>query len=357
MWIEQLTIKNCRSLKDINLTFSPHLNLIIGENASGKTSLLEALTLLSNGKSFRTSHISELISHDESSVLVSSRINTKDGQSHIGFDKSSKKTKIRINKQDIYSQAELSLYLPITAIHPGSIELITGSPSLRRAYIDWVVFYLFPDFLDKWKEYRHILKQRNICLKQPKHRYALAKWTNELVTLQPVINNYRVKALKLIQPVLSSVSKNLLGEDEVSLTLTTGFPKDQSLDHDELLDFYIEKEFSDIKSQRTLSGIHAADIKIKIGSKPAKECASRGQLKLLVISLLLTQSAVINTSHEKGLLIIDDLAAELDQHNKEKLLKYLSTLNQQLVITSTNHINLGEIPHKVFHVKHGILSR
>ena len=181
MWIKNITINNCRSLKSVSLELSSDLNMIVGPNASGKTSLLEALNILSKGRSFRTSHIDEVITETKESVLISAAIvdngelkhegkpKVKKTTSQIGIEKSKTKTKIRINKQDVYTQAELSSHLPITVIHPNSIDLITGSPAVRRSYLDWIAFYIYPDFLKQWKKYQHILRQRNICLKSPKH--------------------------------------------------------------------------------------------------------------------------------------------------------------------------------------------
>ena len=359
MWIEKLNVQNCRLLKDISLELSPDLNIIIGENASGKTSLLEALNLLASGKSFRTSHISEVISHNKESVLVSAKINIEESTSQIGIEKNQKKTKIRINHKDVFSQAELSLFLPISSIHPESISLITGSPSLRRSYIDWIAFYLYPSFHGKWRKYRHILKQRNLCLKNKKHFYALNQWTEELAKLQPEIHSYRKDALLKISPVLSDISNKLLGTDKVELTLKAGFPSELNIEKDgyeKIITFYKSKEDYDLKVQRTVYGIHSADIKITLGDKPAKESASRGQLKLLAISMLLAQSRIINKENNNSVLLIDDLAAELDSENKQKLLNYLSSLKQQLVITSTHKIELKNIKSKMFHVKHGVFN-
>ena len=354
MRIETLKIKNCRLLHNVSLELSPHLNIIIGKNASGKTSLLESLSLLSTGKSFRTIHISELISHSKKEVLVSSHIIKPSGESsHIGIQKSAKQTKIRIDKKDIYSQAELSVHLPVTIIHPDSINLITGSPNIRRSYLDWIIFYRHPDFHKTWKEYRHVLKQRNSCLKDPQHYYALDQWTEALVKLQPVINNFRLAALDKLCPILNEITYQLLGVKNISLSLHTGFPHQLTLEKNKLLDFYKEREAYDKKIHRTSSGVHSADIKITINDKPAKESASRGQLKLLTIALLLAQSKAIQKADDTGLILIDDLASELDKKNKKILLQYLSHLNQQLIITSTNKLKLNNIKHKVFHVKHG----
>ena len=361
MLIKNITINDCRLLNSIYLEFSPDLNIIVGPNASGKTSLLEALNILSKGRSFRTSHIKEVISNDKDSVLVSAEIvensNLNEVLSNIGIEKSSHKTKIRINKQDVYTQAELSSYLPITIIHPNSIDLITGSPAIRRSYLDWIAFYVFPEFLSIWKKYQHILRQRNICLKSPKHAYSLDKWTEELVLLQPDLIRYRSNVINLLQPIVDEIADQLLTGLNIQLNLKTGFPKDLQLDAKSLLEYYKQKQDYEFKVKRTTAGSHRADFNILINGTPAIESASRGQLKLLAICLLLAQSNSISvTSLGQGVLLIDDLAAELDSDNKLLLLKYLSKLNKQLIITSTSAIEIDSINSKVFHVKHGSFS-
>ena len=124
-----------------------------------------------------------------------------------------------------------------------------------------------------------------------------------------------------------------------------------------MLDYYKQKQDYELKVKRTTAGSHRADFTILMNSTPAIETASRGQLKLLAICLLLAQSkSISNTIHGEGILLIDDLAAELDTENKEILLQYLSKLNKQLIITSTNEIKFSGIQSKVFHVKHGTIT-
>ncbi len=360
MWIKNITLQSCRSIQSASLNLTPDFNIIVGPNASGKTSLLEALNILSKGRSFRTSHIDEVISEGSSTILVSaSTVFGKDSNttSQIGIEKNRHKTKIRINKQDVYTQAELSSYLPITVIHPNSIDLITGSPAVRRSFLDWIAFYIFPDFLSKWKKYQHILRQRNICLKSPKHAYSLEKWTIELVQLQPELIQYRQQVLQLLQPIVDEISKSLLKNIKIDLELKTGFPKDLELDTESLLSYYKDKQNYEMKVKRTTAGSHRADFNILMNSSPAVESASRGQLKLLAICLLLSQSnSISKTDTGEGILLIDDLAAELDSENREILLNYLSMINKQIIITSTNNINISGITSKVFHVKHGVFT-
>lgn len=355
MWIKQLNVKNCRLIEKTSIQFAPKINIITGDNASGKTSLLEALNLLSSGRSFRTSHISNVISHNQETVVVSAKVHTRSKSSHIGIEKSSSKTQIRIDKQNVYSQAELSRHLAITIIHPDSIQLITGAPSRRRAYIDWITFYLFSDFYPKWKAYRHILKQRNLCLKNKKHRYALDKWTQELVSLQPDIIKYRAAAIDKLAPLFKETASQLLGNTDIMITLKSGLPDNIELDKESLLAHYQSKIDTDSKLQRTTTGVHRADLKILIDSKPAEESASRGQLKLLSIALLLSQSRAIKSEMQgKGILLFDDFSAELDSYNQKGLLNYLIGLDQQIILTTTQKdIDFPCIENKMFHVEHG----
>ncbi|KAG1707626.1 DNA replication and repair protein RecF [Nymphon striatum] len=337
MWVETLKIHNCRILREVDIEFSPSLNIINGQNGSGKTSLLEALTLLSKGRSFRTSRIAEVINYDKSSVLIASTIQSNSGIiTKIGIEKLVGKTHIRINQKDIHSQSELSRFLPITVIHPDSIKLITGSPSERRAYIDWLCFYSFPSFYENWKSYQHILKQRNSCLKNKAHRYALSTWTDKLIDLQPVIHDFRSKALDKLKPQMIDIASELLGDVSCDIELKSGVPLNVEFDKQGLSDFYAEKVETDIKFGRTNSGVHRADLNISLNGIPAVQSASRGQLKLLSISLLLAQSNAINSKGDKGIIIIDDVAAELDEANKNNLLNYLQELNQQLILTNTD---------------------
>ena len=355
MWIKKLTVNNCRLLENESIVFSQDCNLIVGKNASGKTSLLESLSILSSGRSFRTSHISEVITHDQNSVLIAAELCENESLIKIGIEKNKDKTKIRINHQDIYSQAELSSKLPITLIHPASIDLITGPPSLRRAYLDWIAFYLFPDFHVKWKKYQHILKQRNLCLKNTKHSYALDMWTAELVSSQPDLTAYREEVVNLLKSQLNRIGNILFENKNIDIELSTGFPKDTQINKASLLEFYESRKENDLKFKRTTYGIHKADLKIHIDKTAASESASRGQLKLLAVCLLLSQSDTIGTS-SKGILLIDDLAAELDSINRSKLLQYLSTLDKQLIITTTKESDFKKIKHHLFHVKHGKVS-
>ena len=361
MWIKKLSVCNCRIIKNVNLELSPGINLIIGDNASGKTSLLEALSLLSTGRSFRSTYINDVIATGSDSILVTAKLanDNCDEPIHIGVQKTAKETTIRMNQQDIKSQSALSRHIPLTVIHPASTELISGGPKHRRSYIDWITFYLFPEYVLLWKSYKHILKQRNSCLKFAKHRASLSYWTEELIKLQPDIHHYRTQSLKKLHTIIKDVTVVLLKDHEIELELISGLPSTSSfsLEQNDLINFYAQKLDYDLTTKRTNYGIHRSDINIKLNGSDAKKSASRGQLKILAISLLIAQTQVISSEQGKGMLLIDDLDAELDQANKSILINYLISLDQQLIITSTKDLEIEASNLKMFHVKHGVVEK
>jgi DNA replication and repair protein RecF len=335
-------VHNCRIIHSAEFALEPSINIFYGQNASGKSSILEALSLLARGRSFRTPRIQEVIHHDAQEILVNARI--EQGQLStaypIGIRKSVTETRIRIQHSNIKQQAELSTHLPLTLIHPNSVELLTGSPSGRRAFLDWIAFYRFADFHSHWKQYQRVLKQRNACLRDNKQRSSLPYWTEQLIALQPILQRFRQQALQALQQTLS-ISDDLLQMPSLPhLQLSTGYPQDVDIfEADQLRQFLLARTDNELKQGLSLYGAHRADLKILLAGQPIHQVASRGQLKLLTVGLLLAQShAISELSTKRGIIAIDDLAAELDEPNQQTLYKILCSTQQQLMITGTRPI-------------------
>lgn len=358
MKLVDISIENCRKISRSTLTLSPSLNLIVGDNGSGKTSVVEAFSILSSGRSFRTHRIGDVITRSEKNLLITSTLKTDDVISHIGIEKSAQETRIRINKQDVRSQAELSHFLPVTIIHPDSIKLIVGSPAERRSYLDWIGFYLIPEYHQLWKQHQRILKQRNAYLRLQKVSGDFDYWTKELIVAQAKIYDKRLFIVSLLGSEIDFFRRMLLPENQISLMLSNGFSASDTLDNLNTLDFYQSKLQQELKMKRTLYGVHKSDMKIELDNVPANTSASRGQLKLIAISLLLAQSTIIKQRDKlSGLIIVDDMTSELDEANQQILLNTLSSLEQQVILTAPVLSEaLLRQKAKMFHVKHGVVS-
>ena len=365
MWLKTIRVQHCRIINDTQLTLSPRLNLIIGDNASGKSSLLEALCILSRGRSYRTTRIHEVIRHQEKSLLCTAKLHYahQDKVISMGIEKTAKHTTIRINQETVKRQATLSKTLPITVIHPDSVDLVTGSPRLRRAFIDWIAFYQNPDFYILWQKYKRILKQRNYCLRDRSQAYALPYWTEQLIQYQAPLHQYRLDALEALQKNFGHYQTGLWEDAQVTLSLSTGLPQDIDI-HDTvaLETLFANRLEQDIKTHKTFYGVHRSDLHIRINAHMATKVVSRGQLKMLSILLLIAQSAsVSNEVAEKGIIAIDDLTAELDSNNRQRLLDLLLQTQQQLIMTSTPNglecINVDTVEKRMFQVKQGVFTQ
>lgn len=375
MWLKQLTIANCRIITDQRLVLSPQINLIVGANASGKTSILEALSILAFGRSFRSARAADVITHQQDSLITSAHLCTTPFVAHsdnhhdhtdddelmrIGVQKTRMATYIRINRQTVKSQASLSKQLPLTIIHPTSYELITGGASIRRKYIDWIAFYSDPNFHRTWLTYHALLKQRNAALKQPKLYYAIDHLTEQLCALQPVIYQTRQQVLTQLQQTIAEQAPDFLKTVLPELKITSGYPADVSMDQEALYTFHQTRIDHEKQKGRTLFGAHIANLDIRLQGVRLAKVASRGQIKLVTLMLLIARTLTLShMGRSAGIIAIDDLDSELDTAHQQQLIDFLLSLKQQLLITTTRPDVVEKFAHcdyKMFHVKQGAIN-
>ncbi|WP_338040281.1 AAA family ATPase [Methylocucumis oryzae] len=171
MSLIKLDIHHVRNIQHITLTPCPGINIILGENASGKSSLLEAIFILGRAKSFRTPSIKSVIQQQHSQLIVTGQTQQPDGRiQHIGIQLDGKAIEIRINQQSGQTRSDLAYALPLQFIQPKSYELLDGSAKFRREFLDWGVFNDTPRFLPAWRNYKKALMQRNFLLKTKTYR-------------------------------------------------------------------------------------------------------------------------------------------------------------------------------------------
>jgi DNA replication and repair protein RecF len=347
MHIKLLRVENFRNLKSVHIEPHPRLNFFYGDNGAGKTSLLEALVVVSRGKSFKTAHIEELSGADATPfrVFLESRFGQQDHK--IGLERSGKNWKARLDGQDVPMLSVLTRQLPMVLMEPNSHLLISGSPEGRRRFLDWGVFHVEPLFLDCWRRYARVLKQRNAALRA-KQVHVLDSLDHLAATLGEQLNSYRLAYFhRLVAAFLQQ--GEVEGAPELKGVLLGFQPgwKGESL-----LDGLARTRSRDLETGATGEGPHRADVVFSKDQKEVRSLFSRGEQKSLVASLLLKQAELLASQGEPPLVLLDDLASEFDeQHFASVLLRALACAGQVWVTGTSAPAPAPE--HKVFHVKHG----
>lgn len=356
MRLKQLHIKNFRNIENIQLTPVQGVNLIIGDNASGKTSLLEAIYYLSHIRSFRTPNVTDLILRNSPYLQLVANIETSNSLIiPFGIRRSRNKSEIRVNKQPVKRVSDIAAQFPVLSIHPDSYKLITGSPSYRRQYLDWGVFHVEHGFFKSWQRFKKALLQRNAALKSKQQLDICQLWNSEICLTANYIDKLRQQYIKKLAPYLQALNHQFFLGDIVEIEYKRGWHDDTELS--ELLTDNLYKER--LKGY-TSYGPHRAEISIKVNGQSAQTCISRGQQKTLVALMRLAQAQQFTESTGKScVLLYDDLAAELDTKHRNLILDVLSNMNIQLFLTAIeeSQIDLSAwLVKKMFHVEHGQLK-
>jgi len=357
MTLQKLDIYAVRNIQNDTIFPAPGINFFYGENASGKSAVIEAVFILGRAKSFRSATISQVINFAQNHLIVSAHTLQMNGSSiHIGIQLDGKSFCCRINQQSTQKRSDLAYVLPLQIIHPKSYELLDAGPQLRREFLDWGVFNEDKKFLPVWRNFKKALSQRNSLLKARQSEH-INVWDNELVNYGTIVNSYRHLYLQKFKPVFTDIIDRFLDIDDVDIKLISGW--DTSIDFQQVLTKDLEK---DLRYGFTHSGPHRGDFQLLVNNRLAKDFVSRGQLKLLVMSLKLAQVQLLtNELSNVGCFLIDDFAAELDVTNRAKLLHYLSEMDCQTFITAAQISDFGDLTniknYKMFHVEHGNIKQ
>lgn len=353
MQIDKLCLRNLRNIREANLNLNNKTNVIIGENAAGKTTVLEAIDVLSRGKSFRTNKTENLVTNGEKEFYVGAA--TSASQKKLEIKKSKNKTQILIDGKEENKQSKIAERLAVQTIHPGSHAIIEGAPSERRAFIDWGLFHVEHNFKEEWSEYQKILKQRNEALKarDPSEKI----WMEKLAPLGESISSSRKKYVESLQESLFAIQNQILPDVELSFSYENGWGTNKLF-----LDVLKERKEVDYDKGYTSCGPQNADLKIILNNKEAQKICSRGQQKLIANIMLLSQAKdFFEKKSFPSIILVDDLSAELTLEVQEKLLERLFETKSQIFLTALNDSVLAEIlcemDSGVFHVEHGEITQ
>ena len=361
MSLRRLDITHFRNLESLRLQPGPGINLIIGENGAGKTSILEAISLLSTGRSFRSSRTPAIISFDQDAYTLFAEVFNPLARHQqlipVGISRNRQgEQQIRVAGQQARSASQLAELLPVQTINSEAFQLLEGSPKVRRQFVDWGVFHVEHAFFNIWQAGQKALKQRNKLLKYGKMHGSgqLDIWDEALAGYAEQIDRLRARYIEQLIPEFEHTLSALAFSDQVSLSYYRGW--DRQTDCLTVLQQNREKDWA---LGFTQSGPHRADLKIRVNKLPAVDVLSRGQQKLVVCALLLAQGRLMQKiTGKQSIYLVDDLPAELDGDHRSYLCRVLESMQCQVFITSVEADLLTDLwsaatPINVFHVKHG----
>jgi DNA replication and repair protein RecF len=358
MRLLRLQVANLRNLVTADLGMLGSVNAIVGPNGSGKTSLLEAIYLLCNGRSFRHHLVRPLLREGAANSVVFGEFVKGESRFGLGVQKGREATLAKLNGERLSSMAELVRIAPTQVLHSDSFDLLFGPPGLRRSYMDWLLFHVEHGFLELWREAQRALRQRNALVRGGRiDPLQLGLWSRSYASLALQVDQARRTVLQRLVPEIEKLAAVLLPELAAGLDFgyQRGWHRDKSLD--ELL---IDDWRQDVEQGYTRSGPHRADLRVRIDQRPAAELLSRGQAKLLIMSMKLAQVRLLMEEGVSCMVLVDDLPAELDKQSRSRLGEVLISLNQQVFVTAVDSADLPETlfaagSARVFHVEHGLV--
>lgn len=357
MYLERLNIQRIRNLTTVALTELQPFNVFYGANGSGKTSVLEALNLLATGRSFRTHLPRQYIQHHAADAVIFAQ----SAQDKIGIQKhSTGEQLIKVNGDTLATQGQLAKLLPLQHLDPQSTDILDHGAKARRQMLDWLMFHVEPEFYSLWQGYARALKQRNRLLKTQRNLSLqdAAPWNQLLSDFGERLHQQRVDMLARWQVYLQHDLAQLLPSLNIQMDYSAGFHSELGLLHD-----LEQHHHKDVERRYTEYGPHRADIRLKTPLGAADEVLSRGQKKLLMMALKLSQIAMLHASHKQTVVLLDDVTAELDLSAQQRLLTRLSQLGSQVFITTLDefavqqHLDELAVCYQFFQVQDGLVQR
>ena len=351
MYIEKIKLSNFRNYEQLELDLNQNINIIYGNNAQGKTNILESIFLCSFGKSFRTTKEKEMIKFNEKSTLVQIYYKKKDRDGNIKIEIGNKK-QISLNGIKIKKLSELLGNLNIVIFTPDDINILKDGPAGRRRFLDIMIGQLRPNYVYNLNMYLKIIEQRNNYLRQIREENKtvdmLEIWDEKLAEYGEKIFNYRNEFIEKISKKINEIHKNITDEKE-ELKIEYISNCENKKEYLKLLD---ERRKLDILKGFTTKGIHRDDFVIYINGKEVSTYGSQGQNRTAVLSLKLSELKVIyDELGEFPILLLDDFMSELDEQRRKNFLNNIK--NTQVILTGTDKIELSDVKYNIYRIKNG----
>lgn len=355
MQLISLQLENFRNYEKLEILLEENQTLaLIGQNAQGKTNLLESIAFLALGKSFRTRHSMETLGWERPHGRIKGKIKSKDDETELEvfFQRQPEMRKVK-KQQQLVAPKEFIGSFRIVLFTPDHMQLITGSPSLRRQYMDRALVQLDFQYLDALSTYQHLLKQRNMLLKQIQSRQAqeweLDIWDARITTEAEVLWQKREEFLVFLSRHIAGYYKDISGKEQ---TLSLLYESKAERFADRL----VACRDQDVRTGSTSIGPHRDDFKLELDGKDLAEFGSRGEQRSAVLSLKLAEINFIEKkSGARPVLLLDDVFSELDSKRRKKLGEILEPYQSIITTTCRDHVE-GLKNAKIYEVSGGALK-
>jgi DNA replication and repair protein RecF len=353
--IVRLEISNLRVLRELVLEPGPAMNFIVGANGAGKTSILEGIYLAGRGRSFRHAESGPLIRNDAGSSTVIVHIDRGNGAraSILGLRREKSAIVCRMDGKDLNKRSDLAEALPVQWVGSQPQVFLEQGPDVRRRFLDMGLFHVEHSYLHIVSELQRVLRQRNAALRSGDAEMA-SIWDKPLELVSDQVNEARSRFVESLMPNVISLLSDWSQDFDFSYRYRSGWHTDKPLS--ELLK---RKIGIDLKMGFTGIGPHRAELALFSDGLPVEKKLSRGQQKMLLLALNI---ALLDLSRSRTtwspILLVDDLAAELDETNRSRVLRSLVERETQAFLTKIDDsaLRVDSVDNRTFHVEHGALK-
>ena len=348
--IQKLSINHFRNLDCSLIEPSPNFNLLVGDNAQGKTNFIESIYYLGHNRSFKTKNLNQVIAFNQHTFQLQADID----QHRLNIEKSTKKNKITINSKPVKNTSELTQYLPIQIITPDKGFVVGGNPKNKRSCLDWGVFHVKPELSAVFSDYKKSLKNINFLLSKNNHQN-IEQWLYQLAKSAQLININRSNYIEQLKQHVNS--EKFIDLSPLCQTIQTleyqfqhGWTKEvDGFDENDIYRFLLNQT----KFKYLNHGSHKARMVFSFENR-SEDFLSRGEQKTLSIAFWLMQVSLLSSQGKPPVVLIDDIASELDTKKLKTVFDFLQKLKLQIFITNLEKIKIPKnFEAKIFSINDG----
>lgn len=342
MFLEHLEATAFRNLEPFSLSFSAPLNVIYGDNAQGKTNLLEAIYLVTALKAFRATRNRELIRWDATEASVRAHLRTQPGTREIEVRLGEKSRRVKVDGKQVQGLEEFASMVKVVLFTPEDLTMIRGAPALRRGYLDRAIFHLYPRHAEVVRDYTQVILQKNRLLSQGEISPLLkGVWDERQVELGARVMTARARFVARIQGIFQENFQEISGTSMVArLRYVPSHPELLGLEGSELrqrlLELLERHAGEELRRGQTGVGPHRDELEVVLEGRDAATFGSQGQARMLALCLKIVELRVL--LQDRGVVpmfLLDDVSSELDEHRNRFLMQYLARVGCQVFVTTT----------------------